>query len=324
MGDNDVRGTTGVPRPGRLRHADGRRRGDRSEILHISTSIAALGCFLFALPAPAVEIIEGEFQGSLDTTLSHGMTFRIAEREDRVYDYRSANSNDGNLNYDRGLVSNTTKFTTDLDLNYRHLGAFVRATGFVDFENRDGIGERSDLPPATKDLAGDDFEILDAYVTGTFTPGGTPVDVRLGRHVLNWGESTFITNGINAFNRFDVAKLRLPGAELREALAPNTMVSVSVAPTYNLSVEGFYQLDWEETVIDPVGSYFSSTDYAGPGRGRRSSSRTTSRTCWENSEATSTETAATRPDTSRSDHSRRPSMQISCRWEVRRNSTEIS
>ena len=30
-------------------------------------------------------------------------------------------------------------------------------------------------------------------------------------------------------------------------------------------MEGFYQLEWEETVIDPVGSYFSTTDYVGPG-----------------------------------------------------------
>ena len=40
---------------------------------------------------------------------------------------------------------------------------------------------------------------------------------------------------------------------------------MSVAPTDTLSMEGFYQLDWEETEIDPVGSYFSTVDYVGPG-----------------------------------------------------------
>ena len=43
---------------------------------------------------------------------------------------------------------------------------------------------------------------------------------------------------------------------------------MSVAPTDTLSMEGFYQLDWEETEIDPVASYFSSTDYVGPGANR--------------------------------------------------------
>ena len=83
--------------------------------------------------------------------------------------------------------------------------------------------------------------------------------------MLNWGESTFIPSGISAFNRFDVSKLRLPGSELREALAPVTMASVAIAPSYTLSIEAFYQFDWEETIIDPSGSYFSTSDYVGPG-----------------------------------------------------------
>jgi len=43
-------------------------------------------------------------------------------------------------------------------------------------------------------------------------------DVRLGRQVISWGESTFIPNGINVINPIDVARLRTPGSELREAL----------------------------------------------------------------------------------------------------------
>ena len=30
-------------------------------------------------------------------------------------------------------------------------------------------------------------------------------------------------------------------------------------------MEGFYQIGWEKTEIDPVGSFFSVTDYVGPG-----------------------------------------------------------
>ena len=94
------------------------------------------------------------------------------------------------------------------------------------------------------------------------------MDVRLGNHVLNWGESTFIQNGINAVNPFDVSKLRVPGSELREALLAVPLVSASVEGALNLSMEGFYQLAWEKTEIDAVGSYFSSTDYVGPGAKR--------------------------------------------------------
>ena len=226
----------------------------------------ALGGLLHGLPVQAIEFGEGEFQGSLDTTISHGLTFRVAERDAEFAG--KANNNDGNLNYDRGLVSNTSKFTTDLDLDAGYIGAFARVTGFLDFENENGARERTPLAPEAKDRVAKDLEVLDLYVTGALDAGDAVVDLRLGKHVLNWGESTFIQNGINAVNPFDVSKLRLPGSELREALVPVWMASASVAPTDALSIEGFYQLDWEQTRIDPVGSYFSVTDYVGPGAER--------------------------------------------------------
>ena len=229
----------------------------------LAAGALALGGLLHALPAQAIEFGDGDLQGSLDTTISHGMTYRVAKRDARLAS--GANDNDGNLNYDRGLVSNASKFTTDLDIGVGGFGAFLRATGFVDHENRNGRRERTPLSDAAQDRVGRDLEVLDAYVAAAFDAGDAAFDFRLGKHVLNWGESTFIPNGINAINPFDVSKLRRPGSELREALLPVGLVSLSVAPTDLLSVEGFYQLDWEPTEIDPVGSYFSVTDYAGPG-----------------------------------------------------------
>ena len=218
-----------------------------------------------APPAQAVDLSDGEMRLSLDTTLSHGLTFRVEEPHENIGHYTLVNNNDGNLNYDTGLVSNTSKFTTDFDIGYRNVGAFVRLNGFIDFENENGERARTPLSEAAKDRVGTVLEVLDAYVTGIFEIGETAIDLRLGRHVLNWGESTFIPSGISAFNRFDVSKLRLPGSELREALAPVTMASVAIAPSYTLSMEAFYQFDWEETIIDPSGSYFSTSDYVGPG-----------------------------------------------------------
>ena len=225
--------------------------------------VYALGAVGSPPPAQAADFSDGELRLSLDTTLSHGLTFRLQERDDLLA--TDVNGNDGDLNYDRGLVSNTSKFTTDLDLGYRNFGAFLRLNGFLDFENEHGERERTPLSDEAKELVGQDIVLLDAYLTGAFDVGNVAIDVRLGSHVLNWGESTFIQNGINAINPFDVSKLRLPGSELREGLLPVPMVSASVALTYTLSVEGFYQLDWEKTKIDPVGSYFSVTDYVGAG-----------------------------------------------------------
>ena len=219
---------------------------------------SAAGLLLFAVSAQGAELFRsGDLEVTLDTTLSHGVTVRVAKRDPDLL--ADPNGNDGDRNYGRELVSNTSKVTSDLDIRRGPFGAFLRVSGFVDFEHDDDLGTAQD---------GEDADILDAYVTGAFDVGETPLDLKLGRHVLNWGESTFIQNGVNVVNPVDVSRIRLPGAELREALLPVSMVSASTAPTDRLSVEGFYQLEWEKTEIDPVGSYFSVTDYVGPGAER--------------------------------------------------------
>ncbi len=226
----------------------------------------ALGAVLYAPPAAAAELGDDEFQVRIDTTLSHGLSFRIEDRSDRLLS--DANGDDGNRNYDRGLISNTSKITSDIEFIWDNLSAFARVNGFYDFENADGKRDRTRLSDAARNRVGRDIELLDLYVAGAFDLEGAALDLRLGNQVLNWGESTFIQNGINAINPFDVGKLRLPGAELREALQPVPLISASVSTDTNLTVEGFYQLAWEETEIDPVGSYFSVIDYAGPGASR--------------------------------------------------------
>ncbi len=115
------------------------------------------------------------------------------------------NGNDGNLNCDRGLVSNTSKFTTDLGVGTGDFGMFVRASGFFDFENENGARERTPLSDTAKDRVASDITLLDACITGTFDVADTVIDARLGQHLLNWGESTFVPNGINAVNHFDVS-----------------------------------------------------------------------------------------------------------------------
>ncbi len=252
-----------LPQSGRAACGSGNRGRHVQVAIAPAVGAVALGGFLNVLPVQAFEFGDGDFQGSLNTTVSHGMTYRVEKRNDELA--ADTNGNDGNLNYDRGVVSNVSKFVTDLDISQDNYGLFVRTTGFLDFENENGERVRTPLSDEAKELVGSNIEVLDAYFTAGYNYGDTAIDVRLGKHVLNWGESTFIPNGINAINPFDVSKLRLPGSELREALLPVGMASVTVEPNDTLSVTGFIQYDWEETRIDPVGSYFSSTDYAGPG-----------------------------------------------------------
>ena len=217
--------TERLPQSGCAASGSGNRRRRVQVAIAPTVGAVALGGFLNVLPVQAFEFGDGDFQGSLNTTVSHGMTYRVEKRNDELA--ADTNGNDGNLNYDRGVVSNVSKFVTDLDISQDNYGLFVRTTGFLDFENENGERARTPLSDEAKELVGSNIEVLDAYFTAGYNYDDTAIDVRLGKHVLNWGESTFIPNGINAINPFDVSKLRLPGSELREALLPGGMASVT-------------------------------------------------------------------------------------------------
>lgn len=221
--------------------------------------------------APAIEGKEGELSWSWDTTLSYGLFSRLEKRDPAIVGLTaggkafSVNGDDGNLNYNTGIASNAIKATTELEVSYKGIGAFVRAYGFYDFENEDGSRARTPLSEEALERVGSRAEFRDAFVWAKFDLGSVPAEIRAGWQVINWGESTFIQGGVNAVNPVDVSALRVPGSELRDALLPVGAVLVSIKPTKNTSLEGFYQYAWTQTKVDPVGSYFSTTDLAGGG-----------------------------------------------------------
>ncbi|MGK2907935.1 MAG: DUF1302 domain-containing protein [Desulfuromonadales bacterium] len=232
--------------------------------------LPALLAMLWGTPVAAFQFNLGQVEGSFDSTLSYGVSMRVADRDNDIVGLAnggkafSVNGDDGNLNYDDGkLISNLVKITSDLDLRYANFGLFLRGSAFYDFESEDDDRERTDLSNEALDLVGKDAELLDAYIWADFNLGQMPGQIRLGDQVLSWGEGTFIQNGINVINPADLSKLRVPGAELKEALTPVGMVSASISPTEDLTFEGFYQYDWEKVEIDPTGYYWSTNDIPG-------------------------------------------------------------
>ena len=235
----------------------------------------------------AVEYSSGDFNLNVDTTLSYGQSYRTSDHDRGIIGITadpigaglsgtdasitgtafSENVDDGNQNFDQGIISNIVRFTTEFDAEYKQFGLFMRANGFKDFEN-DDAGDRTPLSDKAERLVADNINLQDLYVWSDFSIGNMPASIRIGEQVLSWGESTFIQNGINVINPFDVSKLRTPGSEIRDALLPVGMVSLSLATTESLTVEGYYQYDWERTIIEPSGSYFSTNDFVGDGGNR--------------------------------------------------------
>lgn len=210
----------------------------------------------------------GDAKVTFDTTFSLGGLYRLDDPDPDFFgvsnggNQTSVNTDDGNLNYRRGVASFAFKGTHDLEVKWSHFGAFVRGSYFYDYENKERPRARTPLSQEAQERVGSRAEFLDSYVRADFELGGRPLDVRFGRQVLNLGESTFIPNGINVINAVDVSRLRVPGSELREALLPVNMLKASLGVVDNVTLEAFWLLEFRRTEIDPAGSYFSTNDFA--------------------------------------------------------------
>jgi hypothetical protein len=219
------------------------------------------------------QLASGEVTGSWDTTLSYGQSWRARDQElnsigiangGRGY---SVNFDDGNLNYQRGdAFSKALKITSEISLKYKNYGAFVRGSGLYDFAVMEDSTRRTPISPEGKVIAGRYLRLLDAFAYGKWTLGEShPFELRVGKQVLNWGESTFIGSAFTDANAFDLSALHVPGAELKEAFLPQGMVRATLGLTPSLSTEAFYQFQWYRTELDPTGTYFSVNDFAGRG-----------------------------------------------------------
>jgi hypothetical protein len=232
----------------------------------LSAGLLSLFC---ALDLHAVSFSEGRWKGSFDTTFSFGAMYRMADPGADFFGTAnggramSVNADDGNLNYRKGWVSSLVKGTHDLEVEYgEHFGAFGRVTYFYDSVNEKGVRDRTPLTDEAKGRVAKRAEYLDLYGLWRGEIGGRPADIRFGRQVLNLGESTFIPNGINVVNPVDVARLRSPGSELREALLPVTMLKGSFSLSDTVTIEPFWLMEFRRVEVDPAGTYFSTNDFA--------------------------------------------------------------
>lgn len=259
----------------------------------INNSLRA--AILLALTAPVVQATDfyfgedNEILLAINSQLSIGSSWRMTERNPRFYSSNnladgipgtglSSTTDDDTLNFGKhDAFSTIIKGNNDFQLEKDGFGAFVRVKYWYDMELKDGDRPHGNGPngyAAGTPLSDDGFsdtakfsgiQLLDAYVYGSFDIADMPLDVRLGRQVVSWGESTFIQGGINAINPLDVSALRRPGAMLKEGLLPVGMLYTNIGATENLSIEAFYQYEWEKTQIDGCGTFFATVDYAADG-----------------------------------------------------------
>ncbi len=245
--------------------------------------LAIAAALAVSSPAHAVQFEWGNFDGSWDNTISYGISWRGEDPDPALIGIGNGGTgpailtDDGNLNFEKGdIFSNIIKGTSELELDNGQFGFFGRIKYWYDWELKSGGKPHGHGPndyEAGAELNDGDFadwakfsglELLDLFVYGTFDIGDNPLDVRLGRQVVNWGEATFI-QGINVLNPIDVSAFRRPGAEIKEGLLPVALLYGNLGMGGGWSIEAYYQFKWEETVIDGCGTYFSTVDFAAEG-----------------------------------------------------------
>jgi hypothetical protein len=257
----------------------------------------------------AISFNWGEVEGTFDTTLSAGASWRV---EGRDWDNHIGKVNHPNFDWSNYSAFNNPKYTSaqiwaqpgsyssngdlsnqlyskgdttavvfkglhELSLKYKNFGVFARGMYFFDQKANNGSYGYTDpitgkdYDPCSDSKASDvqckDIRLLDAFVYGDFdfNDGANPLTVRIGNQVVSWGESTLIPHGIGVINPVDLNILNAPGSELKEAFRPQGMIWASLGLTDEMSVEAFYQYDWEPVWVPTPGSYFSTNDFAGYG-----------------------------------------------------------
>ncbi|MFU2325813.1 DUF1302 domain-containing protein [Pseudomonas sp. NFX98] len=237
--------------------------------------LAAAVAIGMSTQANAVNFEIGEIKGQFDTSISMGASWALRGGDpDFISPFNSQGargnsssrlSDDNRLNFKKGeTFSKIFKGIHDLELKYGDSGIFVRGKYWYDFELKDEHRMFYDIDDSGRnDMAkASGAEFLDAFVYHSYNIGELPGNVRLGKQVVSWGESTFIGNSINSINPIDVAALRRPGAEVKEGLIPVNMFYMSQNITENFSAEAFYQLEWESTVVDNCGTFFGADPLA--------------------------------------------------------------
>ena len=118
---------------------------------------------------------------------------------------------------------------------------------------------------------GTDFQLLDLNFYGRINlPFFDDRDLifRIGRQTVNWGESTvLVVNSVNQANPANVNNLYRTGFTLDEVFTPVGMAFASVNLTDTISLEAYYQYEWDSVEIPPQGGFFSFLDGGTPNIG---------------------------------------------------------
>ncbi|WP_428312610.1 DUF1302 family protein [Hydrocarboniphaga sp.] len=116
---------------------------------------------------------------------------------------------------------------------------------------------------------GTDLQALESYLFGNVDVMDRTVTMKLGRQIVNWGESTLLAlNSVNNANPVNANNVFRVGTLTEEAFTPINMAYLSFPVFDSIVVEAYYQLEWKNLEAPTPGSYFSTQDIGTNGTGK--------------------------------------------------------
>jgi hypothetical protein len=203
-----------------------------------------------------------------DNTIRYNLGVRAEKQDSRIM--LTSPFSDGK--FDRGdVVTNRLDVLSEIDAVYqgKH-GARVSAAAWYDQAYHNGTltnpltgATRNYDDPTRRFYQGPSGEILDAFAFTNFDVGNVPVGIRLGKHVVYWGEGSLIGGHAISYSQApsDGRKaVASPGIETKEVFMPINQLSFNAQLTSDLSVGGQYFLDWKPTRVPLGGTYLAGSD----------------------------------------------------------------
>lgn len=197
-------------------------------------------------------------------------------------------ADDGDMNYRQGdFVMGLAKLSSDWTLNWGEWTFKTNFTGFFDAVNANFDTYRfntvacPDGPPCDNYTLGPDRrprlddvehrlavrgEFREYFAVRTFQLGDYELFFSAGKQRLRWGEANLtLLNTLDVINPQDAVLARQPGLALNELNLPVGLITLGSDVFEGVTVDGWYQYEWEPVRPEPAGSFFSTSDVAGGG-----------------------------------------------------------
>ncbi len=211
-----------------------------------------------------------------DNTVRYNLGARMEGQDSRIMNSTSYDESDAKFGKHK-IVTNRLDLFSEVDLNYKSMvGARMSASAWYD----KAYSDHAVTSPAggttsyfnnqynstvSRYVNGPSGEILDAFAWSNFNLGQVPVNVKLGRHAIVWGEGLFIGAHAISYSQAPVDGQKAvgsPGIETKELFLPVDQLSFKAQVTNDITIAGQYALEWKPTRAPNGGAYLTGADTA--------------------------------------------------------------